>query len=138
MRRFLLFGVLVLGSVVPGATAGTSSSWSDEANRVCIIYTAKAKREFAAPVKPSELYGFAVKAKSLESQELAELAKIPGATPAGTKAIGGLRADVAEIGAAIGAWDKGDKASFVRILKQYLNDGRPKAAFAAAGAQHCG
>ena|SRR5438552_13179489 len=138
MRRFLLFGVLVLGSVVPGATAGTSSSWSDEANRVCIIYTAKAKREFAAPVKPSELYGFAVKAKSLESQELAELAKIPGATPAGTKAIGALRADVAEIGAAIGAWDKGDKASFVRILKQYLNDHRPKAAFTAAGAGQCG
>jgi hypothetical protein len=49
-----------------------------------------------------------------------------------------MRVDVAEIGAAIGAWDKGDKASFIRILKQYLNDHRPKAAFAAAGAPSCG
>jgi hypothetical protein len=138
MRRILLLGAFVLGSVLPGAAAAGTSSWSDEANRVCVVYTAKAKREFAAPVQAAGLYAFAVKAKALESQELAELAGIPGATPAGTKAIGVLRADVAEIGAAIGAWDKGDKASFVRILKQYLNDHRPKAAFSAAGAGKCG
>jgi len=138
VRRILFLGALVLGSVVPGAAAAGTSSWSDEANRVCVVYTAKAKREFATSVTVSGLYAFAVKAKALENQELAELASIPGATPAGTKAIGSLRADVAEIDAAIRAWDKGDKASFARILKQYLNDSRPKAAFAAAGAGRCG
>jgi hypothetical protein len=139
MRHLFLAGALLVGAVVPNvAAARPSESWSDQANRVCVVWTAKAKREFASPVKPSELYGFAVKAKALESQELAELAKIPGATPAGAKALGTLRADVAEVGSAITAWNKGDKAAFVQILKQYLNDSRPKIAFAAAGASKCG
>jgi len=138
MRKLLLFSVLTIAAAIPAAASAGSSSWAAQANQVCVVWTAKAKREFATPVKASELYGFAVKARSLESQELAQLAAIPGATPAGTKALGALRADVAEIGTAISAWDKGDKASFVQILKQYLNDSRPKAAFAAAGAGRCG
>jgi hypothetical protein len=139
MRRLLLLGAFALGAVATGAaTAGTTMSWSTQADQVCVVWTAKAKREFAAPVKPSELYGFAVKAKTLESQELAELSRIPGTTPAGTKALAAMRADVAEVAAAIAAWDKGDKASFVQTLKQYLNDRRAKAAFTAAGALKCG
>ena len=139
MRRLFLTSAVVLGAVVTNvAAARPAESWSDQANRVCVVWTAKAKAAFPGPIKASELYGFAVKAKGLESQELAELARIPGATPAGAKALGALRGDVAEIGAAITAWNKGDKASFVQILKQYLNDSRPKAAFAAAGASKCG
>ena len=59
MRQILFLGALVLASVVPGATAAGTSSWSDEANRVCVVYTAKAKREFATPVTVSGLYAFA-------------------------------------------------------------------------------
>ena len=49
-----------------------------------------------------------------------------------------LTLDIAEIAAAIAAWDHGKPAQFVTILKRYLNDGRPKSAFAIAGAGQCG
>ena len=39
---------------------------------------------------------------------------------------------------AIHAWDRGDKASFVKLLKGYLDSNKPKVAFAAAGASKCG
>jgi hypothetical protein len=138
MRQLLLLAALALAAVAADASAAGTSSWSGKADQVCVVWTAKAKREFATPVKPSELYGFAQKAKALESAELAELAKIPGVNAAGTKALTAMRADIAEVGAAVAAWDKGDKASFVQILKQYLNDHRAKVAFAAAGASKCG
>jgi hypothetical protein len=140
--RKLLFTVIVAlatSAVLPGvAPARTSSTWTSQANQVCAVWLAKAKAEFSAPVKPSGLYKFAVKAKALESQELAQLEKIPGPSAAGTRALGAMRADTAEVGSAISAWDRGDRTSFVRILKQYLNDHRTKAAFAAAGASTCG
>jgi hypothetical protein len=139
MRRLFLLGAIAIGAAVPGAaSAATASSWSTQADKVCVVFVAKAKREFGTPVQASGLYDFAVKAKTLESKELAELTRIPNADATGSHALGVMRADVAEVGAAIAAWDKGDKASFIRILKQYLNDSRAKAAFAAAGARKCG
>jgi hypothetical protein len=49
-----------------------------------------------------------------------------------------VKVDIAEIGSAITAWNQGNAAKFVTILKRYLNDGRPKSAFAVAGANQCG
>jgi hypothetical protein len=123
----------------PGTAApATQASWASDANKVCSFWVAKAQKEFGSPVTPAQLYSFAHKAKSLESQELAALAKIPGRTAAGDAALAAVRVDIAEIGSAIAAWDHGKPAQFVTILKRYLNDGRPKSAFAVAGASKCG
>ena len=147
MRKLTLIGfiaALALSvAVLPGiASARVSSTrgsnWTSDANKVCVVWLAKAKQLFATPVKPSGLYKFAVSAKNLESQELVELAKIPSAPAAGTHALAVMHADIVEVSSAIHAADRGDGASFVRILKQYLNDHRSKAAFAAAGAKQCG
>ncbi len=138
MRKLFLFAALATSVLLPEVSSAGTSTWTSQANQVCVVWLAKAKKEFAAPVTPAGLYTFAVKAKSLESQELAVLEKIPSAPATGTHALGVMRADIAEVGSAISAWDRGDKASFVTILKQYLNDHRTKAAFAAAGASQCG
>ena len=140
MRSLLLIAALATSAALPaGAPAApTTSSWSSQANQVCTVYLARAKKEFGSPVTPGQLYGFAVKAKVLESEELSVLERIPGRTPAGTRALAAMRVDVAEVGAAISAWKAGNVQRFVQILKQYLNDTRPKVAFAAAGAKQCG
>jgi hypothetical protein len=91
-----------------------------------------------AAVGPAQLYSFAVKAKTLESQELAVLERIRGRPAAGTAALAAVRVDIAEIGSAITAWNKGKPALFVQILKRYSNDERARSAFAAAGATPCG
>ena len=152
MRKLILIGfiaalamsVVVLpgiasAGVAPSAVASTQgSSWTSDANKVCVVWLAKAKKLFATPVKPSGLYKFAVSAKNLESQELAVLAKIPNPPAAGAHALSVMHADIVEVSSAISAADRGDSASFIRILKLYLNDHRSKAAFAAAGAKQCG
>ena len=66
------------------------------------------------------------------------LVKIPARTPAGTAALQAMLVDINEIGSAITAWNQGNAAKFVTILKKYLNDGRAKSAFAVAGATQCG
>jgi len=136
----LLFVALCLSAVVPTvASAGrTSASWSDQANQVCTVWLAKAKTQLGKPVTVADLYPFAVKAKALEASELAELQRIPGRSAAGTKALAAVRVDITEVNKAISAWKRGDKGGFVQVLKLYLNDNRPKAAFAAAGAPKCG
>ncbi|MFL5912687.1 MAG: hypothetical protein ACJ768_19230 [Gaiellaceae bacterium] len=121
-----------------GAAPAAQGSWASQANQVCSYWIAKAKKEFGSPVTAAQLYAFAHKAKTLESQELAALAKIPGRNAAGTAALAAVQTDIAEIGSAISAWDHGKPAQFVTILKRYLNDGRPKSAFAIAGAGQCG
>ncbi|HXR12181.1 MAG TPA: hypothetical protein VN770_07795 [Gaiellaceae bacterium] len=142
MRWFLLVAAAstaALAAAMPTAAAPVSqSSWATQANQVCSVWIAKAKKEFGSPVTPAQLYSFAHKAKTLEMQELAALEQIPGRTAAGTAALAAVRVDIAEIGSAISAWDHGKPASFVTILKRYLNDGRPKSAFAVAGASQCG
>jgi len=139
MRSFLIITVLATAAVLPvSAPAANPSPWTTQANQVCTVYLAKAKKEFGTPVKPSQLYGFAVKAKALESEELGVLQQIPGRNAAGTRALAAMRADVAEVSSAISAWNHGDKAQFIQILKKYLNDHRAKDAFAAAGATQCG
>jgi hypothetical protein len=142
MRKLTFIGFVVALSlsvvVMPGIASAKSTSWNAQANSVCVVWLAKAQKLFATPVKPSGLYKFAVSARALESQELAVLKKIPNPSAAGTHALGVMRADIAEVSSAISAADRGDSASFVRILKQYLNDHRAKAAFAAAGATQCG
>jgi hypothetical protein len=120
------------------AAPAANGSWAGQANQVCSVWIAKAKKEFGSPVTAAQLYAFAHKAKTLESEELAALAKIPGRTAAGTAALAAVQTDIAEIGSAISAWDHGKPAQFVTILKRYLNDGRPKSAFAIAGASRCG
>lgn len=146
MRARVLFaGLAASGSLVVGmpavalpASPPPPSSWAAQANKVCVVWLAKAKKEFGNPVTPAQLYGFAVKAKSLESQELTVLEKIPRRTAAGTAALAAVKVDIAEIGSAITAWNEGKPALFVRILKAYLNDERARSAFAAAGAKQCG
>ena len=128
-----------IAAVTPAAASPTSqSSWAAQANKVCVVWLAKAKKEFGSPVTPAQLYSFAVKAKTLESQELAVLQQIPGRTAAGTAALAAVKVDIAEVGSAITAWNQGKAALFVQILKRYLNDGRAKSAFAVAGANQCG
>jgi len=142
MNRFLLAGATVsaaLAVTMPATAAPAApTAWAAQANQVCSVWLAKAKKEFGSPVTPAQLYSFAHKAKTLESQELAQLETIPGRTAAGTAALAAVKIDIAEIGSAITAWDKGNPAKFVTILKRYLNDGRPKSAFAVAGASQCG
>jgi hypothetical protein len=128
---------LVAALPANAAPAG-NDSWAVQANQVCSIWIAKAKKEFGSPVTAAQLYSFAHKAKTLESQELAVLEKIKGRTAAGTAALAAVQVDIAEIGSAIKAWDTGKPAQFIIILKRYLNDGRPKSAFALAGASRCG
>ena len=131
-----------IAAVTPAAASPTSqtsqSSWATDANKVCVVWLAKAKKEFGSPVTPAQLYRFAIKAKTLESQERAVLMQIPGRTEAGTAALAAVKVDIAEVGSAITAWKQGKPALFVQILKRYLNDGRAKTAFAVAGANQCG
>jgi len=142
VSRFLVIAAAACAALAvaapSGASPASSSSWAAQANKVCAVWIAKAKKEFGSPVTPAQLYAFAHKAKTLEMQELAALEKVPGRTDAGTAALAAVRVDIAEIGSAITAWDRGKPAHFVAILKRYLNDGRPKSAFAIAGASQCG
>ena len=128
----------VAPAVASPAAPASQSAWAAQANKVCVVWLAKAKKEFGSPVTPAQLYTFAQKAKALETQELAVLAKIPGRTAAGTAALQAVQVDINEIGSAIAAWNQGNPAKFISILKKYLNDGRPKSAFAIAGATQCG
>jgi hypothetical protein len=142
MRPFL-FAAAVIGasiaSVSPAAASPASpSSWATDANKVCVVWLAKAKKELGSPVTAAQLYGFAVKAKTLESQERAALTQVPGRTAAGTAALAAVQVDIAELASAITAWNQGNPALFVQKLKKYLADGRAKSAFAVAGATQCG
>ena len=82
-----------------------------------MVWLAKAKKAFGSPVTPAQLYSFALKAKSMETQELAALQQIPGRTAAGTAALGAVKVDINEISSAISAWNHGKPATFVQILK---------------------
>jgi hypothetical protein len=145
-KHALLFAVTVAGAAIvavsPVAAAPTAqraqSAWAAQANEVCVVWLAKARKAFGTPVSAAQLYSFAGKAKAIESQELAALERIPGRTAAGSAALTAAKVDIAEVGSAITAWDRGNAALFVKILKQYLNDGRAKSAFAIAGATQCG
>jgi hypothetical protein len=144
-RLLLLAAVAVSAAITAVSPAVASSkapvsqsSWAAQADKVCVVWLAKAKKEFGSPVTPAQLYSFAQKAKALETQELAVLVKIPGRTAAGTAALQAMLVDINEIGSAITAWNQGNAAKFVTILKKYLNDGRAKSAFAVAGATQCG
>jgi hypothetical protein len=144
MRKLLpLIAVLAIGASAAAATSTAASSasqspWAVQANKVCVVWVAKAKKELGTPATTAQLYTFAVKAKKLEGQELAVLRQIPGRSAAGTAALASVKVDTAELGTAITAWNQSKPALFVQILKRYLNDGRPKAAFARAGANQCG
>lgn len=144
MRKHLLFlaavatAAAIAASSSSAATPASQSAWAAQANKVCVVWLAKAKHELGSPVTAAQLYGFAVKAKKLESDEYAVLAKISGRTDSGTAALVAMKVDIAEVGSAITAWNQGNAALFVKILKQYLNDGRAKSAFAIAGANKCG
>ena len=138
-----LFAAVTIGAAIAAVTPASASPasanpWAVQANKVCVIWVAKAKKEFGSPVTAAQLYSFAVKAKTLESQELAVLKQIPGRAGAGTAALAAMKVDIAEVGSAITAWNQGKPALFVQILKRYLNDGRAKSAFAVAGANQCG
>ena len=124
-------------SAASAATAG-QATWSQQADQVCSVWLAKVKKAFATPVTTAQLYSFAVKAKGLEAGELSALEQIPGRNAEGTAALAAVKVDIAEIGSAITAWDNGNAASFVTILKRYLNDNRPASAFKLAGADSCG
>jgi phage gp16-like protein len=141
-RHILLAAAAVTAAIVavsPATAAPTSqSAWATQANKVCVVWLAKAKKAFGSPVTAAQLYSFAVKAKSIESQELAVLQQIPARTATGTAALAAMKVDIAEVGSAISAWNHGKPALFVTILKRYLNDGRAKSAFAVAGANQCG
>jgi len=141
--RLSLFGALAISAATVAATPAAASptaqsTWAAQANKVCVVWLAKAKKQFGSPVTAAQLYGFAIKAKTLESQEKAALMQIPGRPAAGTAALTAVQVDIAEVGSAITAWNQGKPALFVQILKRYLSDGRAKSAFAVAGANQCG
>jgi hypothetical protein len=141
--RFFLFATVAISSaivaVMPAAAAPASqSAWAVQANKICVVWLAKAKKEFGSPVTPAQLYSFAVKAKKLETAELAVLEQIPGEAASGKAALAAMKVDIAEVDSSITAWNQGNAALFVQILKRYLNDGRAKSAFAVAGANQCG
>jgi len=141
-RLFLFASVAITSAIVAvmpaAASPASQSAWAVQANKVCVVWLAKAKKEFGSPVTPAQLYSFAVKAKTLETQEMAVLAQIPGGTATGAAALAAMKADIAEVGSSITAWNQGNAALFVSRLKHYLNDGRAKSAFAIAGANQCG
>jgi phage gp16-like protein len=120
------------------AAPAAQTAWAAQANKVCVVWLAKAKKELGSPVTAAQLYGFAVRAKKLESAEYAVLAKLHGRDDSGAAALVAMKVDIAELGSAITAWNHGNAALFVQILKKYLNDGRAKSAFAIAGANKCG
>ena len=97
-------GTLAAGSAAP------PGSWAVQANKVCVVWLAKAKKEFGSPVTPAQLYSFAIKAKTLETQELAILEQIPGTTATGTAALAAVRVDIADVGSAITAWNRGNSS----------------------------
>lgn len=137
----LISAVLAAGAVTAGAApaaTSTSSPWATQANAVCVVWLAKATKEFGHPVTPAQLFTFANKANTLETQELGVLSKIPKRPALGTVALNAVVADINELRSAINAYSKGKPAQFVTILKKYLNDERAKQAFAAAGASKCG
>ena len=144
MRRLpTLIAAVAIGATTAGVTPAAASpvsqsSWAGQANRVCVVWLATVKKELGSPVTAAQLYSFALKAKSLEGQELVVLQQIPRRTAAGTAALAAMKVDIAEVGSAITAWNQGKPALFVQILKRYLNDGRTKSAFAVAGANRCG
>ena len=140
MRLLLIIAALAAAAVTAGAApAATSTSpWATKANAVCVVWLAKAQKEFGHPVTASQLYAFANKANTLETQELAVLAKIPNRPAVGTTALNAVVADINELRSAINAYAKGKLAQFKTILTAYLNDNRAKQAFAAAGATKCG
>ena len=144
MGRHLLLLAATTATAVVAATSSAvaapaaQSTWAAQANQVCVVWLAKVKKELGSPVTAAQLYSFAVKAKTLESQEYAVLAKIPNRTDTGDAALKAMQVDIAEVGSAITAWNHGNAAQFVKILKAYLNDGRAKSAFAIAGANKCG
>jgi hypothetical protein len=139
MRVFLVISAAAAAVALVAPTSSAShATWATQANQVCSVWIAKAKKEFGSPATPAQLYSFAHKAKTLETLELGDLVKIPGRTAAGTAALAAVRVDIAEIGSAITAWDKGNPALFIKTLQRYLNDRRPKSAFAIAGAGQCG
>jgi hypothetical protein len=142
MRSLVLISAVLAASAVtagaaPAATS-TPSTWATQANAVCVVWLAKANKEFGHPVTPAQLFTFANKANTLETQEFGVLSKIPNRTTAGTAALNAVVTDINEVRSAINAYAKGKPAQFVTILKKYLNDGRAKKAFAAAGATKCG
>jgi len=141
--RLSLFAAMAISAAIavamPAAAAPRAqSAWAVQANKVCVVWLAKAKKEFGTPVTAAQLYSFANKAKTLESQERIVLDQIPGRTAAGTAALTAVQVDIAEVGSAITAWNQGKSALFVTILKRYLGDERAKSAFAVAGANQCG
>ena len=142
MRSLVLIPAVLAASAAtagaaPAATS-TSSPWATQANQVCVVWLAKAKKEFGSPVTAAQLYTFANKANTLETQEFGVLSKIPKRPALGTVALNAVVADINELRSAIVAYDKGKFAQFKTTLTKYLNDERAKQAFAAAGATKCG
>ena len=139
MKILFLTAAVAAAALAPAAaSASPSDAWSTQANQVCTTYVAKAKQLFAKPVQPSGLYKFAKDVKTLETSEFNALNAIPNRSSAGDQAMVALHGDIGMVTSAIHAWDRGDKASFVKLLKGYLNSSKPKVAFAAAGASKCG
>ena len=79
----IMLAATVSASAAPLAT-GSQTAWSQQADQVCSVWLAKVKKAFATPVTTAQLYGFAVKARSLETGELSALERIPGRNAAGT------------------------------------------------------
>jgi hypothetical protein len=130
--------VACASTAAASAAPASNSNWSSQADQVCSVWLAKLKTTFATPVTTAGLYPFALKVKKMETQELVQLEQIPGRDATGTAALGAVHTDIAELDSAIVAWNKGNETQFATILKKYLNDERPKSAFALAGATSCG
>ena len=131
--------VIVVGTVVATVAQGGTSAWAKQADRVCSVWDAKAKKVLGTmpPKTSAKAYNFAVKVAALETGELAALKKIPHPTTAGAKALHATQADIAEVKAAIHDWRVGKRAALAKVYTAWVSDRRADNAFIAAGARGC-
>ena len=137
--RGLIGAVTVVAAAAMALTASAATSWATQADKVCTVWTAKAKKVMGAgpPQTAAAAYAFSVKAVALEQGELAALRRIPNPTATGKKALRSVSVDIAEIRVGLKDWRAGDKAGFVRVYNVWQADHRPHHAFLAAGTRVC-
>jgi hypothetical protein len=59
VRELILIGfvaaLVMSAAALPGVASARSQSWTADANKVCVVWLTRAKKQFAVPVKPSGL-----------------------------------------------------------------------------------
>ena len=139
MRGLIGAVTVVVAAATAVAASAAQTSWATQADKVCTVWTAKAKKVMSGgpPQTAPAAYAFSVKAVALEQGELAALSSVPNPTAAGNRALRSVSVDIAEIRVGLKDWRAGNKAGFVRVYNIWQADHRPHRAFLAAGAKVC-